>query len=351
MGSKCVRVEKARMKLVCGHCEAVFVGTYYQAKHVVYDHSPTYCSAACKSAAMRKKLSTEVPDRGPCRYCHKPFRSRKNKQYCSMVCYMASDAFKLNQKKALQKAAAVNAEAHKNMPAGRKRAGKSKGFFSVELAGEYVNCLECGEEVYGKPSRPRKFCSHACYRLYLAKRFDRWVANPQQMALPQCYDEFLTQEELPCLIEGCDWVGQHLSVHANVAHGITARDFKRAAGFNLSTGLVSLPVHRRLVARAHSVEHLFPISEARKGTKGRLGDINSYRSNEGREHSKKSRALAGHGPQRHCLGCQRVFTQKTPFGRAKYCTPECRDNHYAEARRAATHKHRSRDALGRFLWT
>jgi len=161
--------------------------------------------------------------------------------------------------------------------------------------------------------------------------------------LPQCYDEFMIQNELPCLIDGCDWVGKHLSVHVNEAHGIKAEDFKRAAGFNLSTGLVGLELHERLVERAIQIDQLIPFWDVSFPDR----KISSYYSKEGREHHKKAMALLGNGPQRNCHGCGKVFRQSTPCGHAKYCTIECRTISYA-AENARKAKSRQRDSLGRF---
>ena len=87
----------------------------------------------------------------------------------------------------------------------------------------------------------------------MAKRFDRWIANPQTLALPQAYDEFLTGEELPCLVEGCNWRGQWLSLHMNYTHGVPADEFKRAAGFNLKSGIISGPMREALAQRPQSL--------------------------------------------------------------------------------------------------
>ena len=119
----------------------------------------------------------------------------------------------------------------------------------------------------------------------MAKRFDRWIASPKNMYSPQCYDEFMTQEELPCLIEGCDWVGVHLGLHVNQAHGIAARDFKRATGFNYGTGLVGIELHKIMSNRAQN--QVVPTPP--EGFGG--GIPRDYTSLEGIEHRKKAWAL------------------------------------------------------------
>ena len=319
------QIEALRQGLVCAHCDAVFVGTYSQARHFKYSGRIAYCSTVCRNAGKRKKMCTEVPSRGPCKGCGAMFKSRTAKQYCCMDCYISSDAFKATREKALENANKANAIRHPR-----------------EKEGGYVGCLECGSEIYIAPASKKKYCSQICYRKYMAKRFDRWVANPEELALPQCYDEFMTQNELPCLIEGCDWIGKNLSLHANQAHGIKAQDLKRAAGFNLTTGLVSPELHERLV-ESNAGKGCIPFGPPDGNCK-----IQRYHSAEGSEHRKKARALAGNGPQRHCHGCGVVFTQRTPFGRAKYCNIECRDQSYAEDKRGDK-KFPVRDKAGMFV--
>ena len=72
-----------------------------------------------------------------------------------------------------------------------------------------------------------------------------------KIALPQAFDEFLTSDVLPCLVEGCDWKGHHLSMHMNQTHGVTAENFKKLAGFNLGSGIVSAPLHQHYCERDH----------------------------------------------------------------------------------------------------
>ncbi|WP_339667252.1 hypothetical protein [uncultured Marinobacter sp.] len=327
MNAELIRI---RDNLVCGHCEAVFAGSNSQAYHKKYEGRAPYCSTACRQAAVRKKLCTPIPDRGPCRRCGKPFRSRTAKQYCSMDCYISSDAF------------------YTMLCANRMKLAQMPSWNAGKRTGEYKPCLECGEEVYNKPSEKKKFCSSICYRQYMAKRFDRWVANPQEMALPQCFDEFMSTDELPCLVEGCDWVGQHLGGHVQLAHGILANEFKRAAGFNLSTGLVGADLHRKMVDASSGKGNLEQMLAARL-LLGKPGMI--YQSLEGREHQQKSRVVASEipGPMRDCKGCGKTFRQKNHYGRTKFCTIECRKQFYAATLRSQSKK-RSRDSAGKFVW-
>lgn len=315
---------KPELVLECVHCGCRFVATESQWKH--RNARAAACSAACRLARLQKPRK---PLSGPCQQCGQMFRSRgtRPRLFCSMSCYVASDVF--------QRMLAEN----------RKRIDELGLARGSAPRGDYVRCLECGSETWQKPSQPRRFCSHVCYRAYMAKRFDRWIAQPQTLALPQGFDEFLSQNELPCLIEGCTWSGRHLGTHVQLAHGFRADDFKRAAGFNVSTGLVVPDLHEQLCE-----------SNAGKGCMGiaMLGAVtprstHRYQSLEGREHIKKAMALAGQGPTRECAGCGQLFTQSTPFGRAKYCCTTCRDWWYALAKSLCS-KRRVRLPNGRFMW-
>lgn len=157
-----------------------------------------------------------------CPHCGVLFRSRQKKKYCSQRCYVTSPELKEMLTRESRKAWA-------------ERLGRPVGVLE-----EWI-CLECGEKRLLRQAKlkRRRFCNQVCYRAYMAARFDRFIANPETIALPQCYDEFLDRDELPCLVNGCTWVGKHLGSHVNFAHGITAEQFKEMAGFNRGTGLVS----------------------------------------------------------------------------------------------------------------
>jgi hypothetical protein len=353
-----------RDSLKCGHCEAIFKGSDSQAFKVKYEKTVVYCSVICRSAGRTKKLRKPIPQCGPCPTCKQPFFSRnKEKIYCSMACYASSDQMKamlaenrargtklLAEEQQDNEGSYLGQQTKLRLAAIRQAQGKT--------AGKDVNCLECGTVFWQKPAsknRPvKKFCTHVCYRLYKAKRFDRWIANPEQLQLPQNYDEFLSREELPCIIEGCDWHGNFLSLHVNQAHGITAAEFKRAAGFNLTSGIVSEPLARKLQERDISgvaldvMQGLWQkglVAIAKLKEEGLL-----YRSKESHENKTKGRVLHSTqpGPIRTCLGCSVVFQQSTPYGRALYCTPQCRDAYYAEQKRVKNPKRRERNEDGTF---
>lgn len=185
------------------------------------------------------------PHVGICENCKQEFRCRyKGRKFCSMSCYIKSDGF---QERIRATCKDVNR---------RKRIA-----VGVESPDERIikQCLQCQTDMYVRPKtmESKKFCSSGCYRKHFAERFDRWVANPQSIALPQCYDEFLTQSELPCLVDGCDWIGENLGNHVNFAHGITAAQFKELAGFNRNTGLVPPHIAAKLAqGKAEMVKRL-----------------------------------------------------------------------------------------------
>ena len=333
-------LEALRINLKCGHCQSTFQGVDWQARKVKYEQRIVYCSDTCSKAASSNRAQEQAiregkkPRKGvlsgPCKTCGKKFESRIDKMFCSMDCYIKSDQFREMQSKYWAPSAEVKAKISEQLKKGKD-----------------VPCIECGTEFYqkqpskGKPAR--KFCGTPCYRTYLSKRFDRWVANPEGMALPQCYDEFLDREELACVVDGCDWHGQHLTLHMNQAHGIVADEFKRAAGFNLGTGVIAKPLAEALRERiavgvAAGMDDNARVAALALSQKSLAGNYIRYKSLEGREHAKKSRSMLGPGPQRICAGCSTVFQQSTPMGKALYCSRDCRDNAYAEQRHAIAKK-------------
>ena len=334
-------LEAIRDNLRCGHCLCLFQGSNSQAWKVKYEKRTVYCSGVCRYAALSKKLSKPIPNRGPCKTCGKEFFSRTAKEYCTMDCYTKSEQFR--------KMIADNFEKAARPESIKARAQKQR-------RGENAPCMECGVEFYQKrarESRPAKrFCSKSCYRSYLAKRFDRWIANPEGIALPQCYDEFLEQEELECVVEGCNWRGKWLTLHLNQTHGIKADEFKRVAGFNKSTGVVALPLAQSLCQRKKVGVAINPVVNALGIARDALAANNKdlrRQSLEGKEHARKARLMWGPGPQRQCKGCGKDFQQSTPAGKALYCSVECRDAHYSAQNRARA-KQRVRQQDGTFKW-
>lgn len=169
---------------------------------------------------------------GECKHCKRQFRSRRPKIFCSVQCYVTFPE-------------TMNRLAFEGKKATENRLG---GKISLP---ELWRCLNCGKEEIRTLAhqKMKKYCSKVCYREYMAGRFDRFIANPETIKLPQCYDEFLDREELPCLVEGCTWKGKALSNHVNFSHGITAAQFKELVGFNNKTGLVSKDMAKHLADR------------------------------------------------------------------------------------------------------
>jgi len=309
--------------LHCENCQSDFSGTVAQANSVKYYKRPVYCSPVCRSAAQLRKLHATLiatgkkPRKGvlagPCPQCGKMYESKStDRKYCSMDCYTNSDDFKAMQLE--------------NCKHGNRT-------FSKKMREHMTtNCPVCKNEFRmrkGPTNKrgPTKFCSQLCYRKFRADLFDAWTANPQNLTMPQNYDEFMLQNELPCLVEGCVWHGRHLSVHLNQAHGIRANDFKRAVGFNLSTGLVCPDLHKELSDR-----HKQGVAINNTDYQSFRGESHprSYVSKESCEHQKKARALMKDtpGPMRTCDNCGDEFRQASVFGRAKYCSHKCRNKFY-----------------------
>lgn len=218
------------------------------------------CDAHLYHAYKNKKLPPKINVRAihekTCPVCGELFKTKdESKTYCKQRCYLNSQKFK---------------DIH------------SKRMVRVENT-----CFECKEQFLTRVCQKRKFCSKKCFREFFSSRFDRFVANPEKIALPQCYDEFLTQEELPCLIEGCNWSGKCLGIHVNLFHGITAEKFREMAGFNRGTALVTMAVsdYRSEVAkRVFKEEDRHPIDQCDHVQRGKT-------RLEGKEHAVKVRSF------------------------------------------------------------
>ncbi len=315
-------LENLSKELKCGHCGSVFHGSISQAKKVKYESRIVYCSSVCRTASLSKKAQEQAIREGkkprigvlagPCPICQKMYESKNtDRKYCSQACYTKSDEFKAMLKD--------------NYKKGNKATEKKWEEIMTK------ECPVCKNEFRARRSDnnklgAQKFCSQLCYRKFKAALFDAWIANPQHIAMPQNYDEFMTQKELPCLVDGCGWTGHHLSVHLNQAHGIKADDFKRAAGFNLSTGLVSPNLHKELCNREKTGVAIDPD----KWIPNFNQEKSSYISNESKENAKKARALLQDipGPDRTCKNCGKHFQQSTIFGKTIYCSRSCRDEYY-----------------------
>src|SRR5215467_8495594 len=311
----------------CPTCQTDFTTTKGRKKYCsrnCYINSEQYKAQTAQQmeafTARMKAIKGKLPPHGgTCPVCGLEFRSRrKDKIYCSIKCWSRTDKFKAMCRETSKVIAEAGRASHEQAVAHRPQ----------------KPCLNCGQAI---GPRGTKYCSRTCYRAFMAERFDRWIANPESIALPQCYDEFLSRDELPCLIEGCDWVGKHLGNHVNFAHGISANDFKVLAGFNLSTGLVTPEVSENLAVKQAAL-----IEKYRQEGRELLNPVKpgecrypppspSNRSNEGAEHSAKSMALAkATAPDRTavCRGCNVEFTYSGVGRRQYYCSFECRDSYY-----------------------
>jgi hypothetical protein len=316
---------------LCGWCKAEFSPTAAQRKHRRYESAHrSYCCATCQFQAVgaQKRLPAPAgvkgkkgPLRGPCRTCGEAFRSYGAKFYCSQKCYVKSDEFSARM-------AAHNKELNESI---RRQAG------AADPSSPTVTrpCPGCGED-FTTPFRDRgkRFCSNPCRRSYFAERFDRFVANPEEIALPQNYDEFLDRNELPCVVDGCEWVGSNLSTHCNHTHGITSDQLKEILGFNKGSGLVSKSLAQTLRAsnspRGNDAEAMAEMRpKAIEATRSGSREARA----EAKEHSRKSSAelanLEDHTKSPlPCRGCGAPVVQKV-VGRKLFCSVKCRGNWYA----------------------
>ncbi len=299
---------KAPHTFTCGWCERDFSSNERTQLGAANAWRNVYCSNQCRNANNNSKSYIHVL--GPCPNCGKMFKSRsKNKLFCCMKCYTSSPEFKSRMQSYNEK----------------KRLAPRE-------------CPQCGTLVQHKKN---KYCSNACRRLYFAERFDRWVANPEKIALPQNFDEFMSKSKLPCLVEGCDWEGAFLGQHVNIAHGITADNFRELVGFNHGTGLVGIDLH--LVMSEHA-KQMIEDGTWSPGTPPELRDVDrSIRKSprlEAREHMLKAGALnAGKKSQRGPLPCRHCNTpvEQNYYGQILYCSTRCRSAYYRNQGRAELH--------------
>lgn len=184
--------------------------------------SRKYCSKACANEARfpggAKKRTCEI--------CGKVFDRNysRGKKYCSQKCY------------------------HKDMDVRIKRALSLKT--SIPCKCEY-----CGKDIevfrnYHKESKLKRFfCDKTCFRSFLSERFNRNKKKEYSIKGIDNYDVFLSQEFLPCLIEGCKWEGKNLSTHMNFEHGITTETFKKMFGFNKRTAVISNDSLKKMIQK------------------------------------------------------------------------------------------------------
>jgi hypothetical protein len=287
----------------CGWCEKNFTSTSAAQLGAMRANLAVYCCKSCRYA-MANDRSKDAHILGPCPTCGKMFTSHyKGKIYCNMKCYTTSDAFR-------QRMIAAN-DAKRIDP---------------------KTCPQCGKQFQ---VRTKKYCSATCRREYFAARFDRWIASPQQVALPQNFDEYMLKDTLPCLIPGCDWEGENLGNHVNFTHGITADQFRELVGFNVGTGLVGAALKEHMASRMRDAiaKGLAPAFDGNQ----RRPDLQSHSSPrlEAKEHGAKARALlvntTSKREPRPCRVCGQSVEQSYT-GRKLYCSTVCRSKYYSRAK-------------------
>lgn len=177
-----------------------------------------------------------------CPICGKIFRRFHKQEHCSHACYVQSPQFK---------------------------AAKERFSKECEEARITKTCMNCGETYTVRPSRekgghktyttdygkvyrskPPKFCCRACYREYMASRFERFRGEAITLDTPEGYNEFLSKKRLCCPIHGCEWEGVNLSTHFNLEHNIPAEEAKALLGFNRTTGMVTTEYSKKLTERS-----------------------------------------------------------------------------------------------------
>jgi hypothetical protein len=294
----------------CPWCRTAFSPTFHQRRNRKQGNSEfSYCKIECRYAAIGNLTKLQVPPgikgkrgpvRGPCQQCGEMYRSHHNRFFCSLQCYIRSPKFVAAQREA------------------------DKGAGPVAKS-----CRGCGVdfEVAYKGRKYRHFCRPTCRRKYFADRFDRWVANPESIALPQNYDEFLDRETLSCPVDGCEWEGANLSIHCNHVHGIPSDRFKEILGFNKTTGLCTPAVSEALRSRDNcpglSAEAL---AEMRPKTSGGRAELRP----EGREHARKMSAdlattIDPNKPPVPCRHCG-VPVSQMMIGKRVFCSPACQQD-------------------------
>ena len=270
----------------------------------------------CYQRWQLKNVPHEDKYKYTCKNCGVLFFSRYKKAYCTLKCYISSNDFKERTLKQAKEMTIAN----------RKKSG-----YSDPTKKFVVKCRNCGADIVTKKAHPKTYCNNVCRREYFNSRFDRYIANPETIALPQNYDEFLDRHILPCLIDGCDWEGKNLSNHMNFSHGIPAEKFKEIAGFNDGTGVISKDTALKLSKRLQMwTKENPPISAFHSGRTASIGKRATAPRLEGKEHHQKSHALLKHiDPETYllCKWCG-VKVQQKYFGKKLYCSTQCRSKYY-----------------------
>jgi hypothetical protein len=252
-----------------------------------------------------------------------------------------------------------------------RRSDYQNEMLRLEQTGQPTDQLKAGRKILrnmclnncGRPTKRlhKKFCGERCYREYLAERFDRWIASPGTFEELANYDEFLTQEELPCLLEGCGWTGQGLCWHMNFVHGVPAVEFKKLAGFNAQSSVMgkalqdqfktSLARRMKIWANRGYLPGFNDPEEFKaalaKGRKRKAATAKGQPPEERREtleHRAKAKILmlATHGSERTCRNCKGRFVQPHLVGRsAYYCSDGCKADYIRWQQQSPAYKRRA----------
>lgn len=156
--------------------------------------------------------------------------------------------------------------------------------------GEIRPCVNCGKPFYLTKTmikRDAKNCSRVCYRAWNAARFDRHIGQVESVSELTGFDEYLSSTKLRCLFDDCEWIGDHLGLHVNLTHGVTADKLKELVGFNKGTGLISGDLARTLQRR----EYLTMANPKKARDKVTNPGGEGILRKEGREHYEKSMFL------------------------------------------------------------
>ncbi len=205
---------------------------------------------------------------------------------------------------------------------------------SEAMRKDHGKCPQCDRSL----RKGRKFCSRLCWRKHFAERFDRFVSNPEEIALPQNFDEFLCKERLPCIVDGCDWIGLRLGQHVNMVHGITAEQLKDLAGFNKRSGLVAAPESRALSDRAAAMfaDGVIGTAFTEWTNAVRRGDVErpvqaAGNRLEAKEHKQKALAVRRSVMvDKTCKRCGTAYQVSAMGHASKFCSVACRSAEASE---------------------
>lgn len=278
---------KSYIQKKCEYCEKVFT--------IEKNSKEKYCSLICKKEIIKKRSNKYKTKK--CPICGTDCNITR--KYCSQKCYFKSrfpNGAKTIQCKMCGKTyfkrgcgkIYCSQECYYNDPETKERFIKQ--FKNNQKRIPYV-CDCCKKPIIlrvceSKLSK-RHFCNNSCYRQWMSDRFDRYIKSNLTIKELNNYDEFLSKESLPCLVDGCDWEGMSLSNHMNFEHGINKDEFKKLAGFNVQTGVVTPEVSKKISEKAKNrfIPQLFKPGHKNIGPKN--GPLRPFRK-EGQEHVKKA---------------------------------------------------------------